>query len=257
MTPDERLERSLREGLVALAGNGATPPIDDILARTSRTRQRRARLPFHRSDPPSGAPGALPGTSTWRPRMLSTVRFGAIGALVLAVGLTLPTLLGGTGPADSLASPAPSDAPGVGATWVTGTITPANMCTGPATSIEMGVGQHRRGYRCEDQVWSADDPRLAGIGATTWNADTYPTTEGTVTLSATTMELSNDAGTWRCTSTIGHFPEPVGHEPLPRLSDCTGGGAYAGLVAIVTVDGGTTPPAFRALILDGDLPPAP
>jgi hypothetical protein len=259
MTLDERLEDALTAGLADLAGSGGAVDIEAILARSSRTRQRPARFPFQRSDLPSAAPGGAMGGLAGRLRpMLPTLRLAAVAAFALALGTVLPTFLGSAPPN----APSPSAGPDASAApvrWATGTIALANSCQDPRTQIVKGVGITSRGYRCEPQIWTTDDPRLSGTGAVTWNFDTYQTKTGRATLNVATTELHNDGGDWRCDSTPTTTTGPVmqGVQLLPVDLLCVGSGGYQGLNAVVHVDLSAVPFAVTAVIIAGDLPPAP
>ncbi|MFN8623350.1 MAG: hypothetical protein U0869_21650 [Chloroflexota bacterium] len=258
MTFDERLEDAITAGLADLAGSGGTVDIEAILTRSSQTRQRSARFPFQRSDLPSAAPGGAMGGLAGRLHpMMPTIRLAAVATLALALGAALPSLLGG-----SPTVPSPSAGPSASAEpvrWATGTIALANSCRDPRTAIVKGVSITGRGYRCEPQVWTTDDPRLSGTGAVTWNFDTYQTDSGRATLNVATTELHNEGGDWSCDSTPITTTGPVlqGLQVLPVDLLCTGSGGYDGLKAVVHVDLSTVPYPISAVILAGDLPPAP
>lgn len=261
MTPQERLERELARGLDDLAGTAGPPPIDDILAQTRQTRQRRAWLPFQRSTFPSGAPGLRIGTVAGRTlSMTPTFRYAAVAGLALALGvLFAPVLAPTTRPVADAPDPSAEAAP-LDVVWATGAITPTSSCNDPKTSIEKGVGIHHRGYVCEPQVWEATDPRLTGTGSTTWNADTYPSAiGGQATINVASMTVTTAEGAWSCASSAvnTHGPVMFGYQVLPEDSTCTGSGAYDGMVAVVAIDNAATPPTFEAVILRGGLPPTP
>ena len=260
MTTHERLARYLTRGLDDLAGSAVPPDIEDILALTARTRQRRAWLPIQRSTFPSGAPGALRGVATWRlPSMTSTIRYAAVATVATALGLAVAPLLSGPGPSQILASPAPSRMPFAEPALVTGTIAPSNGCVHPTTTVEKGVRIHHRGYTCEPQVWTTSDPRLSGTASVRWNADSYQTDDGDATINVGVTVVTTVDGGWLCTSTplLTRGSDLFGIQVNPDRSSCTGQGAQEGLVAIVSVDMATTPATIEAVIVDADLPPSP
>jgi hypothetical protein len=259
VTSDDRLEDHLAAGLADLAGSGARPDVNAILARSFRTRQRPARFPFQRSDLPSAAPGAAAGDLAGRlTRIMPILRYAAVAVIALALGLVAPPFLGSPAPSQRAASPSPS-APVDPASWVSGTIALANSCIDPKTQIRKGGGLISRGYRCEPQVWTTDDPRLSGTGAVTWNFDTYDTDQGKATLNVATTEIHNDGGDWQCTSSPIWTKGPVipGAQLDPEALDCVGSGGYEGLIAVIHVDLATTPYPIKGVILSGSLPPAP
>jgi hypothetical protein len=267
MSPDERLEQALSEGLVILAGRAAPSYADDVLARSIRTRQRRAGLPFQRSAYPRRAPVAQLASATGRSlHMSSVIRFAGAASLALGAWFAIVSLGPGSGPGQPLAAPAasadasPAMSPGASPSststpgqpaWVTGTITLSDSCRDPETTIEKGVGIHHRGYRCEPQTWTTSDPRLSGSAALNWDADTFPTEGGQATVNRATTEVSNDGGAWRCDSdpVFTHGPTMFGEQLNPPSSLCRGSGAYEGLAAIVVVDSSATPRTIEALIM--------
>lgn len=260
MTTHERLERHLTRGLDDLARSAGPPDIDDILALTAQTRQRRARFPFQRSTFPTGTPGVLARVATGRfLPMTPTIRYAAVATFAMALGLAVAPILGGPGPSQIVASPAPSLTPVADPAWVTGTITPSNGCIHPTTTIEYGVRIHHRGYTCEPQIWTTSDLRLSGTASVRWNADTYQTDDGAATINVGVTVVTTVDGGWHCTSTplLTHGPDLVGHQVNPDRSTCTGSGAQEGLVAIVSVDMAATPATIEAVIVDADLPPTP
>jgi hypothetical protein len=115
MTPHDPLEAQLAESLAGVAGSGPPDYLDDILRRSSRTRQRRA-WPFQRSVFPARAPHERAGWRTGRSLMTPILRIAAVAALALAVGVVIDpfgpstTPYGVSDPTPS-ASPGPSPAP--------------------------------------------------------------------------------------------------------------------------------------------------
>jgi hypothetical protein len=187
--------------------------------------------------------------------MLSPVKAITAGALVFAIG-----------GAFLIAQPfqQPSSVPGaatdaVAATWVTGTIVLASGCSGPATEVDEDV-IHRWNYVCNPQRWTASDPRLAGDVASVWNDDEYRVADGgskAVNMSA--LFIGNDGGGWTCSSpnllnSGGLFATGL----TGATYTCVGSDGYAGLSAILVLDGAKgDSEEFTGLIFPGDFPPVP
>lgn len=261
MTPQERLERELARGLDDLAGSAGPPPIDDILARSRATRQRRAWLPFQRSTFPSGTPGVRLGPVTGRTLSMTPIfRTAAVAGLALALGVALAPVLAPTpGPVSDApeASSAPAE-PEVA--WVTGSIANAPSCADAKTSVEKGVGIHHRGYTCGPQVWTVSDPRLSGDGTTIWNDDMYPSAEGgTAVVNTVSVRIENAEGAWACSATpmFTDGPVMIDGQNIPAWLECVGSGGHEGLVAVIAVSDGADDRTIEGVLLRGSLPPTP
>jgi hypothetical protein len=271
MSSDERLERALSQGLESLAGRATPSYADDVLARSIRTRQRRARFPFQRSAYPRSAPHAHLASATGRIHsMHPALRFAVVASLAAVLGVavvshdqrspTQPAVAPGDAAIPSASPSGDSSAgPSTGAAWVTGTIALAPSCRDPQTTVEKGVGTHYRGYRCEPQTWTTDDPRLTGSAAVSWDTDAYPALGGRAMVNDATTEIWNDAGAWSCSS-LPYFTRGIDVFTVqvnPVSSACIGSGAYQGLAAIVGVDSSATPPSIEALIMPAGSMPTP
>lgn len=261
MTSQEGLERELARGLDELAGSASPPPIDDILARSRDTRQRRVWLPFQRSTFPSGTPGVRLGNATGRTvAMTPSLRTVAVAGVALALGVALaPVLAPSPGPVTDApdASRTPTEPEVV---WVTGSIANAPSCIDPKTSLEKFVGIHHRGYTCAPQIWTFSDPRLTGEGTTIWNDDVYPSAEGgRAVINTASVRLENDAGSWACSAspTVTDLAEMHDGQPVPGWLECAGSGGHAGLVAVISVSDEADDRTIEGVLLRGSLPPTP
>lgn len=261
MTPEQELERELARGLHDLAGSAGPPPIDDILARTRDTRQRRAWLPFQRSAFPSGTPGVPLGSAGQRSlSMTPTLRIAAVAGLALALGVALaPVLAPSPGPVTDApeASGAPSE-PEVA--WVTGSIKNAPSCIDPKTSLVKYVGIQHRGYMCGPQIWTLSDPRLSGEATTSWNDDVYPSAAGgRAVINTASVRLENDTGSWACSAspTVTNLAEMHDGQAIPGWLECVGAGGHAGLVAVLSVSDEADDRTIEGVLLRGSLPPTP
>jgi hypothetical protein len=192
--------------------------------------------------------------------MTPMLRTAALAGLALALGVALAPVLAPT-PGPITDAPDPSGPPAEPeVVWVTGSITNAPSCVDPKTSVEKFVGIHHRGYTCGPQVWSASDPRLSGMGTTTWNDDVYPSAEGgRAAINTASVRLENDAGAWVCTAspTATHLAEMHDGQPIPRWLECVGRGGHEGLIAVLSVSDDVDDRTIEGVLLRGSLPPAP
>ena len=145
------------------------------------------------------------------------------------------------------------------ATWVTGSLTtPGTAGCTTATYVD-GVGPDREQHQCAPQTWTTDDPRLSGTSTWTWTNDVYVLDEATVSVSAGTPDLRNDAGGWGCDYAdqlfdgTGRRASPINENTL----SCVGNGDYDGLTAILAIDWDKRPMQVYGFIFPGEAPPLP
>ena len=144
--------------------------------------------------------------------------------------------------------------------WVTGSLTTAGMagCTTATTPAE-GTEPERERHACAPQTWTTDDPRLTGTSTWTWTNDVYVLDEATVSVSAGTLDLRNDAGGWLCDYAdqlfdgTGRRASPINENTL----SCVGNGDYDGLTAILAIDWDKRPMQVYGFIFPGEAPPLP
>ena len=170
---------------------------------------------------------------------MRTLRLSMAGAVIVVL-LAGPIAVVGQ-------SEEPSDpmAPAVATIEVTSIeeVSPGTMKSGGGLVHVEGV-QH-------EHVWTASDPRLSGTVTSIGNHDVYP--DVPMEVQSATYEVVNDGGRWLGTSTALKLPD-LGSKDVAVLR---GEGDYEGLTAYVTMDWAAEPPALRAAIFPGEMPPLP
>jgi hypothetical protein len=156
--------------------------------------------------------------------------------------------LGGMPVAAVAQSEEPSDsmAPAVATIEVTSIheVSPGTLRSGDDGLVHVEGVQH-------EHVWTASDPRLSGTVTSIGNHDVYPYVP--MEVQSATYEVVNDGGRWLGTSTALKLPD-LGSKDVAVLR---GEGDYEGLTAYVYMDWAADPPALRAAIFPGQMPPLP
>lgn len=77
----------------------------------------------------------------------------------------------------------------------------ANALAGLVTAqVEPGL---ERGYICQPQQWSSDDPRLGGAATAIWHADVHRLESGPYSVTNALYDIHDDAGGWSCRNANG------------------------------------------------------
>mgnify|MGYP001813099275 CR=1 FL=1 len=145
------------------------------------------------------------------------------------------------------------------ASWVTGTVTYAPSCSTPSGEL-VGEVRQDRGYRCNPQRWSSDDPRLEGETTVVWNADVYTLDEGSISVTTMAWDIRGETGGWSCNYPVGLERGSGLYTTNIQGTDrilCTGSGANDGLTAVLIADWGAAPKSFEGLVFAGEVPPMP
>jgi hypothetical protein len=247
--------------------------LDHLLDEVPDTpQQRRRRWPFplfrRQAHTPTATPkntaeyqpSPIPATNGHTPTvigrtrsMLSPVNAIIAGALVFGIGGVMLVAQ----PFDEQGITAPSaegDAVSMDPAWVTGTILHAPSCIQPKRTVDGDV-VHEVGYRCESQLWEADDARLNGRATPSWNADVYRLGPD-ASVSTGIYEVETETGGWLCSSgpTVAQG-SGLFASTRPETIRCAGQDTYVGLTAVLDVDpdAGT----FEGLVFSGAVPEAP
>lgn len=246
---DDRLERALSDAIADLAGTSTPVYLNDILERTSRTRQR----PWW----------------TFRGRYLAmtpTLKFAAAAGLAFVLGIGLAPLIlpSGNDAAQAPAaagSPDPTTTPeaAVKPSFFTGTASSgSNLEPG---SITFDGGVRKRGMVFGGYRLAATDPRISGTGSTSVNLDEFTgfdvlegSPDGRIGTSVDRIE--NEHGAWQGVVTelnIGSRTTISGWY--------VGEGDFEGLHAYLIWEGGSrsTPDVHGIITAEGpvDTPAAP
>ena len=241
---DSLLERLLGDAPISRAPDQLRA---DIASATSRKRQRPPWLTSLKEPPMRYRSQLVVGSPT--------IRLAA----VVAVTAVLTLALAGAVIAGASLVPSEVPIPSVAPTWVTGHIQHAPDCSNPPPVVDGDVS-HYWNSECKPRTWTSSDPRLAGEAAARWNADSYRTDEGTITVEMEAEYLRNDGGGWACSDT--NLYQGLGNNGTLLTTGatyiCVGEGGYAGLSAIlVHKDAGGNDQDIVGLIFSGDLPPMP
>ena len=239
---DERLERALSDAIADMVGTSAPDYLDDILERTSRTRQRpwwtfpRRYLP-----------------------MTPTFKFAAAAGLAFVLGIGLaPTLLPAVGEVTTppaAESPSPSPTAALAAipadsepSFFTGSaptgrnVEPGTIVFGPTKIVQRGAA-----YAID--ALTSTDPRFSGSRLYRFDSEQYGASSGSLegTIATVVDTITNDEGSWHGTLTRLDVDG--------RLVDSgwyVGDGAYDGLHAFALWDGFHAVSGF--ITPDGPLP---
>ena len=236
---DDRLERALSDAITDLAGTSTPDYLDDILERTSRTRQR----PW------------------WTfPRryfvMTPTLKFVAAASLAFVLGIGIAPLIapsndGAESPA-AAETPSTGPAPSVGPVEFTARLSSSSIAEGKMT-FENGAVQVR-GAEHRATVADASDPRLLGSVTLGFNEDRWMSL-GPLVVANQAFRIENEDGAWQQIPSI-RLSHNDGSTAVQTIV-LEGEDAYDGLSAIaeVTFDGGGW--NLRGVIIDTQVPPPP
>ena len=234
---DDRLERALSDAIADLAGTGSPDYLDDILERTSRTRQR----PWW--------------TFPARYTTMATLKFATAASLAFVLGVTVSPLIL---PSDEGTASAPAGAVEPDATVATPMTEPPAHFTGrvePGPIVSQPTSESRQ-YQADGLEWSVQSQTYGDLRSTVKSSDDRFSGQLTQDMAwddywlpdedsamerprVMTQEwrLENDVGSW--TGTLRTFFSG-GQAKVFDLADAVvvleGGGDYAGYTAIVHVD---------------------
>jgi len=241
---DDRLERALSEAIADLAGSSKPTYLNDILERTSKTRQR----PWW----------TFPGRYL---SMTPTLKFATAAGLAFVLGIGLAPLVLPSG--DNGAAPPGATSPSASPEpieYVEPVEFEARGSNGPDIpggeegAIPGGPDTFRDiGWRPANV--ESSDSRLEGQISLMLSGDEYPAARG-LTLWNSALRIENDDGAWQQRpSSILVFAGEA--EPVPWMAVFDGEGAYEGLAAVMSLSRRASGWDVRGVILDGRLPPDP
>ncbi len=243
---DDRLERALSEAISDLAGSSTPDYLNDILERTSRTRQR----PWW----------------TFPRRYLSmtaTLKFATAASLAFVLGVGVAPLLlpsndgSAVGPSAAQSSSPQADAvEGVRAVTFSGRWQSAGALDSDDETTSYGDPVSTRGSLSHHRVLEMSDPRLDGEVTVSYNQDWYE--DLGVVVYNSSFRIDNDQGAWvERPGLVMRFPDDA---PSAKTTVLVGEGAYDGLIAIAEIDWQSWNTGIfdiRGVIVAGTAPPAP
>jgi len=243
---DDRLEQALSDAIADLAGSRTPDYLNDILERTSRTRQR----PWW----------------TFPRRYLSmtaTLKFATAASLAFVLGIGVaPFLLpsngdGAVGPSAAQSSSPEADAvEGVPAVTFSGRWQSAGALESDDETTSYDYPLSTRGSLSRHRMLEMSDPRLDGEITASYNQDWYE--DLGVVVYNSSFRIDNEQGAWvERPALVMRF---VDDATTAKTTILVGEGTYDGLVAIAEIDWqswNTGMFDIRGIIVAGTAPPAP